>query len=112
MTNIHDTWTNKIPGTIVSCFPTNEPLREEGSSSGDDLDIMASAITNADLASCEDMVDLLALLAQRSIKRIFEVSNGNFVDILSIYRWAAADKVCDIIIIFTRHICWRTSVTS
>lgn len=65
---------------------------------------MTSAITFGDLERCRDIVDLLALLVHRSINQIFEYTSGLF-DIHSIYRWAAANKVCDILIIFTRHLC-------
>lgn len=98
--NFHESWTNETLDTIVSCFPTNEPLCERGPSNRDDLDIMASATTFEDLRSCQGIFDLLALLAHGSINRIFEESKSGFVDMLSIYRWAATKKVCDVLIIF------------
>lgn len=65
-----------------------------------DLDVMASAIVLEDLNRCQDTVDLLALLAHRSIDQMFEESRRELVDMLSIYRWAAANKVCDVIVLF------------
>lgn len=102
--NIRDSWTNKNSETLVSCFPTSEPLLKGNASTPDDLDVMASAITSADLERCENVIDLLSLLAHRSINRVFEGFSGGFVDILSIYRWAAANKVCDVSAIFARYL--------
>lgn len=56
---------------------------------------MVSAIALVDLNQCQGTVDLLALLASRSIRRMFEESKSGFVDMLSIYRWEIANKVCD-----------------
>lgn len=75
----------------------------------DDLDVMASAIALEDLKQCQDTSDLLALLARLSIDRMFEESRRGFVDMLSIYRWAAANKVCDVLVIFARYFRENTS---
>ena len=57
---------------------------------------MASAVGKADLTRCIGVFDLFALLASRSITRFFEESSGAYVDMLSIYRWAAANNVCHV----------------
>lgn len=101
--NVYVFWTNKNSDTLISCFPTREPLHKENVPYPHDLDVMASATTFEDLQNCQDIVDLLALLAHRSIDRMFDESNSRFVDMLSIYRWAAANKVCGLLNIFARH---------
>lgn len=72
---------------------------------------MASTITNADLMKCSYIGDLLTLLVYRTINRIFEESDSGFVDMLSIYRWAAANKVCDTHHL-SRYLCESNPVTS
>jgi hypothetical protein len=80
----------------VSCFPTKEPVSKESFPKHDEIDIMASAVGEEDLHNCKSMIELFALLANRSITRFFEESSGDYVDMLSIYRWAAANKVCHV----------------
>ena len=80
------------------------------SSNADGLDVMASVITVSDLKSCRNTFDLLALLTHRSTDRIFEESKSGFVDLLSIYRWAAANKVSDGLVTFARYLRESNSV--
>lgn len=111
LSNIHDNWTNKNSDTLVSCFRTREPLCEESPSSREGLDVMASAITNAGLLRCDNIFGLFRLLVQGSINGIFEESRRGYVDMLSIYRWAAANKVCDDgLNVSLRHLCESISV--
>lgn len=58
------------------------------------------------------MAHLLVLLATCSFERIFGEFRNGFVDMLSIYRWAAANKVCDGLNIFAWHLYESTSVPS
>lgn len=96
--NIYVSGTNQTSDTLISCFPTIDPLDQSGentSSTPDDLDVMASAMTVTDLESCTNVIDLLVILAHHSVNRTFDESTKGFVDMFSIYRWAAANKVCD-----------------
>lgn len=72
---------------------------------------MASAIMEADLLHCSDPLDLLGLLLYLSVDRMFDESTNGFVDMLSIYRWAAANKVRDALMNFARYLCQITTVT-
>lgn len=106
--------TNETSDTLVSCFPTDEPLcrPDEGTSSDpNNMDVMASAITVADLESCENTFGLFAILTHRSVNRIFEESKGGYVDLLSTYRWAAANKVSEGLNTAARHLCEGISAT-
>lgn len=70
----------------MSCFP---PVNIIDTNFKDTLN---SDSLTADLGKCQTVYDLAGLLVKRTTKQIFREENGDFADILAIYRWAAANK--------------------